>query len=390
MVSHNLWWMRFPGVIASALTAALLVVIGRRRSDAVGIVAGLLFAIAPMASRYAEDARPYSFAMLAATFATWRLLIALERSSRGTWAWYAVAVVLLGFTHLFALLILPAHGWYARRELRGWTVSTAAGLVVLSPLLGYGGAQVNGELSWAEKPGAHSLRAFVGELTGNAGLTVVFGVLLILGAVTLWRGNRDSAVLFGAWLVFPPVVLFTVSQWHPVFASRYLAFTLPALCLLVAVGLATLRSPVAAVAAVVVIALVVPSQVHLRRPVGHDGNTVAFIARELPRVVQPGDGILYEPTTVRRIFEGYAKPPAGQDVLLASSPLASNTLAGSDVAPGLLAERMSSLHRIWVVQVTDRNIKRSIYRNANADLKGFVETRRIPMPGGSITLWVAP
>lgn len=388
MVSHSLWWMRFPGVVAAALTAALLVVIGRRRSDVVGIAAGLLFAIAPMTSRYAEDARPYSLAILAATFATWRLLVALERADGGNWVWYGVAVVLLGFTHLFALLILPAHGWYARRQLRSWAASTACAIVLLSPLLIYGAAQVNGELSWADKPGLHSLRAFVGELTGTAALTAVLAVLVIAGAVMLWRADRDSAILFGAWLVLPPVVLFVVSQRDAVFASRYLAFTLPALCLLVAVALAALRRAVAVLVAVLVVALVVPAQADLRRAVGHDGNDLTLMARELSKLGQPGDGILYEPTTIRRMFAGYAKSPPGQDVLLAASPRASNTLTGTDVQPAALAQRMSALHRIWVVRVTDRNISHSIYRDATLDLKNFRQTKRISMPGGSITLWV--
>lgn len=387
-VSHSLWWMRFPGVLASAATAFFVVLIGKRRSDAVGVVAGLLFAFAPMASRYAEDARPYSFAMFAATFGTWRLLLALDRPTRRNWALYAGSVVLLGLVHLFALLLLGAHAWRARTQLRHWLMATVPALVVLMPLLIYGAVEVNSELSWAERPGLHSLRAFVGELSGSAALTVLFAVLTVVGAVTLWRSDRESARLFLLWLALPPALLFAVSQSHPVFADRYLAFTLPALCLLTAVALTSLRTAVAVGVALLIVGLTVPPQLQLRRHTAHDGIAVPFLVTQLHRLVLPGDGILYEPASMRRMFDGYTTPPIGEDLLLAQTPFASNTLSGRNVSSTVLGRRIAAVDRVWVVRLVNRASTLAIYDDASADLKAFHRIQAIPMPGGSITLWV--
>ena len=390
-LGHSLWWMRLPGVVACAATAALLVIIGRRWSLRIGVLAGLFFAISADTSRYAEDTRPYAFAMLMATLATWRLLIATENPRRRSWMWYGVTVVLIGITHLFALLVLPAHAWFARRHIKEWLGSVAVALVLLAPLLAYGQAQVSNELSWAEKPGVHALRALLGELTGSAGLTVVLGLLCLVGMVHLWSDDRDWGALLVLWVVLPPVLLFAVSQVHAVFASRYLAFVVPAISLLAAAGLSSLRRPLAIVAAGLVLALLVPAQLDLRRSAGHDGNDLAFMAQQLTKLVQPIDGIVYEPTTARRLFEGYAKPPPGQDLLQLASPEASNTLTGTNVPASVAAQRLGAVTRVWVVRVTDRNIATSpIYGFVNTELQRFHQQQKIPMKGGSITLYVRP
>lgn len=389
-LGHSLWWVRLPGVVASAATAALVVVVGRRISPSVGVVGGLLFAVAADTSRYAEDARPYAFAILFATFVTYRLQVAMERPSRGAWIWYAVAVVLTGATHIFALLLLPAHAYFARRRIRPWLAGVAAAVVVLSPLLALGAAQVGGELSWADKPGLHSLRALAGQLSGSAALTVVLGVLLLLGVRNLWRIEPDAAVLLTGWLVVPPVLLFAVSQVHAVFASRYLAFTTPAMCLLVAAGVVALPRWAAAVAGVLVVVLLVPVQFGLRRTPGHDGNNIGFVARKLSALSLPSDGIVYEPDTARRVFYGFAKLPPGKDLLLRASPQASDTLSGSNVDAAVLAQRMAAVNRVWVVRVSDRNIATSnIYRQAQQDLRRFQLVRTIKMTGGTLTLYQA-
>ena len=393
----SLAWLRLPGVLACAGTAALLVVVGRRWSTSLGVTAGLLFAVGADVSRYAEDARPYSFAMLAATFATWRLLVAVDQAAgerRRSWAWYGVAVALLGLTHLFGLLLLPAHAWYARRRMRPWLAASAAALVVLSPLLVFGATQVGAELSWAQRPGLHALRALVGELAGSAALTVVLGVAVLGGLLRMWRGavaDRDVAVLFVGWLLLPAALLFIVSVVHAVFASRYLAFTVPALCLLAATGITALRRPLAVGVVALVVVLVMPVQLALRRSVGHDGNNLAFMARELATVARPGDGIVYEPSLARRVFADFDRPPPGRDVLLRAAPDASSTLSGSNVTPAVLAHRLHALRRVWVVRVTNSQIDASpLYRDVNRDLAGWRRAERISVTGGSIALYVAP
>ncbi|MEV4492451.1 glycosyltransferase family 39 protein [Micromonospora coxensis] len=112
--------LRLPSALAMAAAAGLTAVLGRRLFGAgAGLLAGLLLAVLPGTSRYAQEARPYALATLFAVLATVLLVRALDRPGRARWAGYAAAVAALGLTHLLALTLLPAHALavlIARRE----------------------------------------------------------------------------------------------------------------------------------------------------------------------------------------------------------------------------------------------------------------------------------
>ena len=63
-----------------------------------------------MASRYAQEARPFALATAAATTATWAVLVATRRQTRTAWVGYGAAVLVCGLANVISLLILPAHG----------------------------------------------------------------------------------------------------------------------------------------------------------------------------------------------------------------------------------------------------------------------------------------
>jgi uncharacterized membrane protein len=63
---------RSPAIAGTTLVVTAL---GRRLRDAnTGLVAGLLFAILPVSSRYAQEARPYAVVLFAAALATLALI----------------------------------------------------------------------------------------------------------------------------------------------------------------------------------------------------------------------------------------------------------------------------------------------------------------------------
>src|SRR6185437_11903112 len=80
--------MRFPSAIAAALTAAAVAAIGRRViSPWVGLAAGLLFAVLPVATRYGQEARPYAFVVGFAALASYLLIRVLmaDQADRRKW-----------------------------------------------------------------------------------------------------------------------------------------------------------------------------------------------------------------------------------------------------------------------------------------------------------------
>jgi hypothetical protein len=68
-----------------------------------------LIALVPSVSRFAQEARFYAFAVLAATLATLLLLRALDRPSAPRWLAYTASLALLGYVDVVALSVLAGH-----------------------------------------------------------------------------------------------------------------------------------------------------------------------------------------------------------------------------------------------------------------------------------------
>ena len=102
--------MRVPSVIAMAGAAAVVALIGRRLAGGVaGLASGLIFALIPSVSRYAQEARPYAFAMFFAALATLMFLRAMERPRWSRWAIYAVVLAAAGGANLIAVCVAAGH-----------------------------------------------------------------------------------------------------------------------------------------------------------------------------------------------------------------------------------------------------------------------------------------
>jgi mannosyltransferase len=102
--------MRLPSVIAMAAAAGVVGLIGRRLGGgAAGLASGLVFALIPSVSRYAQEARPYAFAMFFAALATLMFLRAVERPNWSRWAIYAVVLAAAGASNLVALSVASGH-----------------------------------------------------------------------------------------------------------------------------------------------------------------------------------------------------------------------------------------------------------------------------------------
>ncbi|MEH0819522.1 MULTISPECIES: glycosyltransferase family 39 protein [unclassified Micromonospora] len=119
--------LRLPSALAMAGAAGLTAVLARwLLGTRAGLLAGLLFAVLPGTSRYAQEARPYALASLFAVLAGVLLVAALRRPSWARWAGYSAAVTALGLTHLLAFTVLAAHAVVVL--VAWWRGPAAAGL----------------------------------------------------------------------------------------------------------------------------------------------------------------------------------------------------------------------------------------------------------------------
>ncbi len=378
--------LRLPSLIATSLAAGALAAAGGRLArlsglpapSATGMLAGLLYVAAPQTTYYAQDARPYALVTLSVVVSTCLLIRAIGQDGRRWWAGYAAAIALTGLLSLFALLILAAHGvtvLLARRQVRlmPWLLASAAAVAVLSPLILLGYRQ-NGALAWVTRPGPGTVITLARLFAGSWALVPLFAALTLCGVASgLGAGRlREITVVTVAlpWLVLPPFILLAVSVAEPVYVERYVVFCLPALALLCAAGLAWLarlaaaslpdrRIPALAWAAPAVVlaaiaALLVGPQRTVRltsaRPDDLRGVSAVVAANE-----HPGDAVFYLPSEARVVSMGYPAPFRKlRDVALKQSPVASDSLTGTQISASVLARRFAGVHRVWLVQWADQ------------------------------------
>jgi len=384
--------LRLPSLVAMVATAALVGLVGTRADGPrTGLVAGVLLALLPLSSAYAQEARVYAFADLAVVLAGYLLLGALERPTRRRLAGYGAAVALVGLCHLVALLILLPHAVLvlvrARHLLRPWAVAAAAGTVPALPLVWFGWRQ-RGQIRWLATftvTPADYLSSIGGSVTG--GLVVVGLCLLGAGA-----GRGRAGLWFAAWAVLPPLALLAASPVIPMMLQRYLLFVLPGWMLLAATGLVrlwdarrgtvvtVLARTAAAVAVVVVAALGVPWQWGLRGPAGHNQEDARALARTIGDGYRPGDAVVYAqngddplccswmPRDALIHYTPADRRPA--DVLLRAPQRVQGRMNAAEYPD--VAARLAAPRRVWVVRLGYRT---DPLRGLGADRESLVRDR---------------
>ncbi|WP_308354905.1 glycosyltransferase family 39 protein [Streptomyces sp. Je 1-79] len=323
--------LRMPSALAMAGTAGCTALIGQRLfGRRAGLTAGLLFALTPVVTRYAHEARPYALVVLAATLSTLLLLRALDRpGSRRRWAAYALCVAAVGLLHLIALTVLAGHlVLVARRARAERTIALRFGLAALAgtaaagPVVLLGRAHAGRQISWIPGPDLWSLVTFLPQLYASALVAGAVTALAVLGWGSLReeRGQaaggpavqgpgvqgpaagdsatRGALVAVSALAVLPPLLLWAVSHGDvSYFYFRYLLFTLPAWTVLAGAGLRGTRSRGVIAAVLVALAvLTLPEQQAVRRPFAHFWQGIDYegAARTIEKYHRPGDAVAYD------------------------------------------------------------------------------------------------
>jgi mannosyltransferase len=240
--------MRVPSLIAMTGAAGLVALIGRRLGGyTAGLSGGLVFALIPSISRYAQEARPYAIATFFAALATLLLLRALERPDWRRWAPYALALAAAGASNLLTLALIAGHAiavalhyWRPpagsdsrRRDVAGGFCFSAVAAVILdSPII------VEGHQQTAEQIGT-LLRPTLSQLTGLNGSLGVWSELfcstgvamavILLAVASLAGPSRRASLCCLASAFVPIVVIWGASQGSSSYwFARYLLFTVPA------------------------------------------------------------------------------------------------------------------------------------------------------------------
>jgi mannosyltransferase len=269
--------MRLPSVIAMTGAAAVVALTGKRLAGAgAGLAGGLVFAVIPSASRYAQEARPYAFAAFFAALATLLLLRALERPSWQRWGMYTLALAAAGASNLVALCVLVGHavfvlaacwqrtarlfggaaeddgdavppsGWIPATPaiLAGFGFSAVAAVILNAPILIEGHKQSFSQIGQQPTPSLGQLLGLSGTATGpvwpqlftSTPVAIAVIVLAVASVGVAPRRALAGCVLAGA--VLPIAAIWLISQGPASYwVVRYLLFTLPAWALSAGLGI---------------------------------------------------------------------------------------------------------------------------------------------------------
>jgi len=301
--------MRLPSVLAMAAAAGVVALIGRRLAGGTaGLTSGLTFAVIPSVSRYAQEARPYAFAMLFAALATLMFLRALERPHWSRWAIYAVVLACAGVANLITVCVAAAHLlillWdFVQRTVRvggdgtpetgralpggrldpqgspllllwRFLVSVVVSAIIISPLVRAGHSQQGWQIGSQASPHVAQLIGVNGglwqELFASTPVAVVVMLLAVGGLLAAPDARRRVMAGYAlAFAVAPVVAVWIISRGPTSYWTfRYMLFSIvgwavgAGLCVafiaerLSGLGLSRLRdrvSPRFALAAVLVI-----------------------------------------------------------------------------------------------------------------------------------------
>jgi mannosyltransferase len=346
--------IRLLSMAAAALTAVALVRLGRELGSApAGVFAGALFMIAPLSSRYAQEARPYAMVALAATLST----LALVRLCRRPWLparWivYVASLVAVGLLNVLALLMIVVHLCYvlpasSKAVRRRWYAASAGAVALLSPLL-YASAAQREQVAWLPKPGVEQLTGFLVAQYATAAFVVV---LLVLAVGGLAAGTHAPSLGLGlAWAFIPPVLLWTLSQAHPLFDWRYVFFTVPGGALAIASLAPLLRARLMTAAVVVLALLGLHMQNVYRYSASGHGENLRGAAEAIHDHAQAGDAVIFLPESRRVVKLAYPEAfGTVDDVALSQNGEQSTTLMGVEEPTEAIAKELKHRNRIWVV-----------------------------------------
>jgi mannosyltransferase len=404
--------MRIPSVIAMAAAAGLLAVIGRRLTGSAwaGLFAGLIMALTPAITYYAQTARSYALVFACVLGQTLVLLQAMQTErSGGTrrqvacwWMVYGLLVTLGAYLNEMALLVLAAHAVtvllarYGRRALAHWAAASAAGTFLVTPLIWLSTRQ-HAALGVIPRPSPRDLWVlyhdyFGASLVAPLLLAVCAAIALLpargwpLGggaavggkqpapagqpassaqpAPAWWRSGGVSLPSVAAPLLVVPAALLMLESLAgpPLYIDRYVLYGEAGAALLAGAGLyrigqwladrARRRAVIWVPAAIVCVAALLLQLGPLQRVRTPGSRLYNFggPAQYVSAHAQPGDGILFFGSFFRKARLGYpADFTKTTDFALALPPVVSHPFRGIDKPFTAVRPLMLTYQRIWVI-----------------------------------------
>lgn len=360
LLSDSVFWMRFPSALAMALATTMLFCwVCRRTTFPAGLSVAFIFLCMAPFTRYAQEARPYAFAVLFAVIATmaWDTIARRAQVGRGSLVVYVGSLVLLGLSNALSLALVFGHlaGTVLIRDRRRALVAILTAFVVavvlLAPFLLLAKDQRSDRMFKLNWDTAMSLVDFPG---GSLAITVVLTGLAVT-ALLLSRAKpeyRTLAIVGLIWWLVPSGALLLAGFAFDKITQvpRYYVAFAPGLALAAGIGLALLieRSQWWLIAVPVVIALAIPAGLDARTAAEESGQGSLDLEAALVTPALSDLPVLPDPITYMQLAA--LSPEMASDRMPASvDPTSTGAVSGS-FYPG--PESLASLEGLPAAIIT--------------------------------------
>jgi mannosyltransferase len=426
--------LRVPSVIAMVVAVALVSVLARQLTGSgwPALFAGLIMALTPTITFYAQTARSYAMVLAGVVAATLVLVQAMRaetgaasarsggaRLARRWWVGYAVLVAISSYLNEMALLMLVAHGVtvllsrYGRRLFQHWLYAAIAGGVVVLPLLALSVAE-HGAIGWIPRPGIAAARTLFHDYFGA---TTILAVLVFACAVVAvlpdrsarpglpdrpagglppgsgdalapwWRGGVSLPSVAAPLLVIPALLLAAESRvLHPLYVDRYVLYGEAGAALLAGAGVYRVGQWISGrtaepgvrrvviwlpgvVLCVLALVLQLAPDARVRTPQSR-AYDFGGPSRYVGAHARAGDGVLYFDTFFRKAELGYPQDfTKVTDFAVAVPPRQAGDFRGTDKTFAATLPLMLEYQRIWVIGAKpSANLKSSLLRQESQAL----------------------
>jgi mannosyltransferase len=376
------FWSRAPSGLAVGGAAAGVVVLCKQFvSRDAAVASGVVCAILPRSTWAGIEARPYALSMMAAVWLTVLLVCATRRANGWVWLSYGVVLTISTLLDVYLALLFVAHIAFIWLFQRGHTVrrrfamTSALAGCVLTPFIVKAVGQTH-QISWIGPIGHRTIEdVTIQQYFERDPPFALLSTLVVAAAIVLWLrtsaqltdSGRQLLTLAIAWLLIPTALVVIWSTLvHPIYTPRYMAFTAPALALVLGISIATLASrPWVAAALIGLFAVAaVPNYVLAQRnPYAKYGMDYSQVADLITAKAAPGDCLLvndtvtFMPAPMRPLMA--ARPNAYRklvDLTLWQRAADRNDVFDTNLIPEVVARPLSQCGVVWVITQADRSM----------------------------------
>ena len=319
--------------------------------------------------------------MMAAVWLTVLLVYTARRESRWLWLAYGIGLATSILLDIYLALLLLAHAvfivawWRTRRVLGRFAVTSVLTVCALAPFVIEAVGQT-GQLKWIAPIGHRTIEdVLVQQYFERSPPFAVLSALVIATAIALWlrtsgsfaMHDRQLLTLAVAWLVIPTALIVAWSALvHPIYTPRYLAFTAPAMALILGVCVGGVAAkPWVATAIVGLFAVAAaPNYIRAQRnPYAKYGMDYSQVADLITAKAAPGDCLLvndtvtFMPAPMRPLLA--ARPDAYReliDLTLWQRATDRNEVFDTNLIPEVVATPLSHCGVVWIITQADDSV----------------------------------